>query len=214
MKRASLSMAVLLPSLLLAIVALIFNTQSVNQKTLGVARLQPLKAAQLAALPEGGEVLLEGTIDRSSTTQFGSLVAYRRDEHLLDTDLSDLWLPNGRAASAFALDLPDGQVRIDNTNYEVANPPTQIEWGLMRYQGVALGDRVTVIGTVTHAAAGTKLIAQVVSGGTRLDLIAAQSQASLLTIVLGMICLTLLAAIIGLVVTLRRQKHDSHPALS
>jgi hypothetical protein len=78
-------------------------------------------------------------------------------------------------ATPFVIAQPDGIVRVINQNYVLKNPLHTIERNsLQRFAGLALGDRVTVMGTVTHDVSGAAVQAKIVAGGTRADYLAFQ----------------------------------------
>jgi hypothetical protein len=99
-----------------------------------------------------------------------------------DGDCEEVWAETERVTPALWLDLPDGRVRVGNTDYELFNPPevwqttpALIEYNTLEYRGFRMGNPVYVIGGV-NTTDGISLNAQFVYGGSRQDYLLAQSQ--------------------------------------
>ena len=193
-----LTLAVLTPIVAMLAVIAVTNASATNEAQ-RAARLQPLGASQLQSLPAGKEALIEGRISARTPTHFRTFVAYLREQHVLDADLSDRWVPAGRYAPPLWIDLPNGQAQVTNNSYQLANPPaTWLEPGTptsnpMRYSGFEVGSRVVVIGIAVRGDGGTAIQAHVVSGGTRADYLAAQGGAAALPTLAGILAIALAA---------------------
>ena len=158
-------------------------------------------------------MLIEGQISARTPTRFRTFVAYMLEQHVLDADLSDRWVPAGRVTPPLWIDLPDGQAQVINGAYQLVNPlATWLQPGTqtsnpVRYSGVEVGSRVVAIGIAVPGAEGVALFANVVSGGTRSDYLAAQGGAAALPILVGgTLVLTALAGIV-LVYLMRQRSH-------
>jgi energy-converting hydrogenase Eha subunit E len=84
--------------------------------------------------------------------------------------------------------------------------------GLVRYRGLALGDLVTVIGTVVQTPQGPALEAQLVSGGSRADFIATNNQLTVPLTTLAVFALALLLIMIAAIIIIRNRQSQSHAA--
>lgn len=177
-KRLMIVIAFLLPSLpLLAFFWLEANGAAAELANL--ERLTPQNAAQLNALPEGQEVLIEGWLDLRNTRSLEALPIRIVGPRYLDADLVDLSEQGmySQVTAPFVVAVPDGSIRVINQDYVLQNPLHTIELTSRRQQsGLALGDRVIVIGIVTHDAHGAAVQAKVVAGGTRADYVAVQQR--------------------------------------
>jgi len=172
-KRLMVVSAFLLP-LLPLLAFFLLEAGLASNELAAVERLAPQSAAQLSALPDGSEVLIEGWLDPQNTRSLDSLPIYITESRYLDVDLSEQWHAS-QVTAPFAVALPDGGVRVINRNYVLMNPLHTIEpYPLQRYRGLALGDRVTIIGAVTHDISGAAVQAKIVAGGTRADYLAFQ----------------------------------------
>jgi hypothetical protein len=172
-KRLMIVIAFLLPLLPLPAFFLL-ETGILSNELATVEQLQPQSAAQLGTLPDGSEVLIEGRLDPQNTRTLDALSIYIVENSYLDADLSQQWSAS-QVATPFVIALPDGIVRVINQNYVLKNPLHTIERNsLQRFAGLALGDRVTVMGTVTHDVSGAAVQAKIVAGGTRADYLAFQ----------------------------------------
>ena len=176
-KRLLVVIAFLLPLLPLLAYFLLEARQASNEIA-AVERLEPQTATRVSALPDGGEVLIEGRLDAQNTKKLDPLVIYIAENRYLDVDLSEQWAAS-QVVAPLVVALPDGFVRVINQDYDLKYPLHTIDRPpLQRYSGLTLGDRVTVIGIVTHDVYGTALHARVVSGGTRVEYVAAQRRAA------------------------------------
>lgn len=140
-------------------------------------RLAPTTINQLARLPLGSEVLLEGTISDRSVPKFRTFVAYKFERHYLNTDLSDMWQLENVQTEPFVLQLAGGLVSIGGAGYQILNPatteqqPGNVGSNPVRYSGFQIGDRVVLLGRLTGQDTVT---ADVVIGGTRAAYLAAR----------------------------------------
>ncbi len=197
-KRLMVAGAFLLP-LLPLLAFFLLEAGLASNKLAAVEQLAPQSAAQLSALPDGSEVLIEGWLDPQNTRSLDSLPIYIAESRYLDVDLSEQWHAS-QVTAPFVVALPDGGVRVINRDYVLKNPLHTIEpYPLQRYTGLALGDRVTIIGVVTHDSSGAAVQAKIVAGGTRADYLAVQQKsvsapaaiASLLALLIGLLGLGL-----------------------
>jgi len=210
-KRLMVVSAFLLP-LLPLLAFFLLEAHLASNELAAIERLEPQSAAQLSALPDGSEVLIEGWLDPQHTRSLDSLPIYIAESRYLDVDLSEQWYPS-QVTAPFVVALPDGGVRVINRNYVLKNPLHAIElYPLQRYTGLALGDRVTIIGAVTRDGSGTAVQAKVVAGGTRADYLALQQRSAATPAAIAAL-LALLIALLGLGLWLvRRQMQRYTPA--
>jgi len=203
-RRLMIVIAFLLPALpLLAFFWLEANGAS-NELT-NVEHLPSLSVAQLNALPDGRAILIEGWLDTQNTHSLEALPIYIAEERYLDVDLSQQWSSH-QVTAPFVVAVSDGDVRVINQDYVLQNPLHTIELtSLQRQAGLALGDRVVVIGTVTHDAQGAAVQAKIVAGGTRADYVALQQSSAAAPIKIGAF-LALLAVLPGLGLWLMRKR--------
>ncbi len=174
-KRLMVVSAFLLPLLPLLAFSLLEAGQA-SSKLAALERLTPQSAAQLSALADGSEILIEGWLDPQSTRSLDSLPIYIAESRYLDVDLSEQWYAS-QVTAPFVVALPDGGVRVINRDYVLKNPLHTIEfYPLQRHTGLALGDRVTIVGAVTHDTRGVAVQARIVAGGTRADYLAVQQR--------------------------------------
>ena len=203
-KRLMVVSAFLLP-LLPLLAFFLLEAGLASNELAAVERLAPQSAAQLSALPDGSEVLIEGWLDPQNTRSLDSLPIYITESRYLDVDLSEQWHAS-QVTAPFAVALPDGGVRVINRDYVLKNPLHTIEpYPLQRYRGLALGDRVTIIGAVTHDISGAAVQAKTVAGGTRADYMALQ-QSSASAPIKSAAFLALLAILPGLGLWLMRKR--------
>ncbi len=172
-KRLMMAIAFLLP-LLPLLAYFLLESETASKEITAVERLEPQTAAQLSALPDGQLILIEGQLGAPSRSNLGLLSIYIVEDRYLDADLSGQWMAH-QAATPFVAMLPDGGVRVINQDYILKNPLHTLEpQPLQRLTGLALGDRVTIIGVVTHDVGGAAVQARIVAGGTRADYLTAQ----------------------------------------
>lgn len=218
MIRALLSMVIVI--LPMALVAAIFgmNTSAAPGETARIERLSPISAAQLSQATPGSEVLVEGRISDHSASVFRSFVAYVREKHYLETDLSDGWRPEASDSSPFTVELLDGQAHVASTTYEVINPlaswtapGTQVS-NPMRYTGLEIGDSVVVVGRVARTAQGVSIYADAVIGGTRAEYLAAQRRRESSSILLGGVAGLTIFLLCAAVYLTRRRSLSTNPA--
>ncbi len=210
-KRFLIVIAFLLPLLPLLVFFLVEARQA-SDEIAAVERLQPQTAAQVSALPAGSEVLIEGRLDAQNTRKLDTLIMYIAENRYLDVDLSEQWAAS-QVAAPFVVALPDGFVRVINQDYQLKNPLHTIDRPpLQRYSGLALGDRVTVIGRVTRDVRGAALQARVVSGGTRVEYLAAQRRGMSSPESIVVICLLLFLLFGAGLWLARKQTQRSAPA--
>ena len=157
----------------------------------------------------GAEVALEGKISERNPFEIRPFVAYLsqryegercRDDPNDDDNIRSceaVWTQAERATPPLWLDLPEGRIRLTNTDYQVHYPPFSqqsttelIEDETKAYQGFRIGDPVFAIGQVVSEAEGPALKAQVVAGGTHQSYLArSRSEASNFTLIGGVFAL-------------------------
>lgn len=153
------------------------GTRPVDDTLARVERLASTTIDQLALLPPGSEVLLEGTISDRSVPKFRTFIAYKFERHYLNTDLSDMWQLENVQTEPFVLQLAGGLVSIGGAGYQILNPatieqqPGNVGSNPVRYSGFQIGDRVMLLGRLTDQ---DTVMADVVIGGTRAAYLAAQ----------------------------------------
>ncbi len=212
LKRLMIVIAFLLPLVPLPAFFLLEAGTASNELS-AVERLEPQSAVQLDTLPDGSEVLVEGRIDPQHTRSFDPLSIYIVENRYLDADLSEQWYAS-QVTAPFAVALPDGVVRVINRDYVLKNPLHTIgRNSLQRYSGLALGDRVTVIGIVTHDVSGAAVQAKIVAGGTHADYLAFRQTSAAAPLKIAAL-FTLILILLGLGLWLarvqtRRQVHGT-----
>ena len=205
MSKRLMAVIVFLVPLLMLPAFFLLEAGTASNELAAVERLEPQSAAQLSALPAGQGILIEGRLDLLNTRSLDSLLIYRAEDRYLDADLSGQWYAS-QVASPFAVALSDGVVRVINRDYILKNPLHMIELSpLRRYSGLALGDRVTIIGAVTRDASGPAVQAEVVAGGTRADYLALQQKSAAAPAAIAAL-LTLLTVLLGLGLWLARKQ--------
>jgi hypothetical protein len=168
-----------------------------QQKIEIVEQLPLYTTAQLTGLPADTLVAVEGRISEQNPLLFEGMVAYTQHQYQgvhcddEDGDCEEVWAETERATPALWLDLPDGRVRVGNTDYELFNPPevwqttpALIEYNTLEYRGFRMGNPVYVIGEV-NPTDGVSLNAQFVYGGSRQDYLLAQSQEVMIFLWMG-----------------------------
>ncbi len=200
-KRLMIVIAFLLPPVPL-LAFFLLEAGLASNEVAAVEQLVPQNVTELSALPDGQKILIEGWLDPRNTRSLDALPIYIQENRFLDADLSERWAPS-QVTAPFVVALPDGVVRVINQDYVLKNPLHTIQpHSLTRYMGLALGDRVTVIGVVTHTVSGAAVQAQIVAGGSRADYVASQQRnavAPVETAALGILFLVFLGFSLWLV---------------
>ena len=165
LKRLMIVIAFLLPLVPLLVLPLL--SPSLAELTV-TGHLTPLTLAQLQSAPDGSDVVIEGRIAPENATPLDHLAIYVREDHLA-ADLAGY--SEERQTLPIVIALPNGQVRVVNGDYDFQNPMTAIkvpgqQGDLRLYSGLAIDERVTVVGSVQRDAQGVALRARVVTGGT------------------------------------------------
>jgi hypothetical protein len=203
-KRLMVVIVFLVPLLALPAFFLL-EAGAASHELAAVERLEPQSVAQLSALPAGQDILIEGRLDLLHTRSLDPLLIYLAEDRYLDADLSGRWYES-QVASPFSVALSDGVVRVINRDYILKNPLHLIDLSpVKRYSGLALGDRVTIIGAVTRDASGPAVQAKVVAGGTRAEYLAAQHSSAAAPAAMAAF-LALLAVLLGLGLWLMRKQ--------
>ncbi|GAB4130510.1 MAG: hypothetical protein Fur005_48670 [Roseiflexaceae bacterium] len=104
-------------------------------------------AAMLATDPGTTTYLFEGQIGPQNEALIESLVAYHQARAVIDIRGERAWSPAESVLPSLEIMLADGVVAI-NGNYHLTGQLHERMVGEQRYQGVAVGDPVIVIGTV------------------------------------------------------------------
>jgi len=174
MSKRLMSVIVFLVPALPLLAFFLLEAGGASDELASVERLTPQNAAQLSTLPEGQPILIEGWLDLQNTRSLEALPIHIVEQRYLDVDLSEQWM-SSQVTAPFVVAVSNGSVRVINQDYVLQNPLHTIEpTSLQRQSGLALGDRVMVIGTVTHDARGAAVQAKIVAGGTRADYVAVQ----------------------------------------
>lgn len=182
-----------------------------------IERLQPLGASRLRQMSPGSEVLIEGRISDAAPARFRSFVAYVRERHYLDADLSDTWRVEERVTSPFVLDASDGEVEI-TSGYRLLNPisswvaPGTTLTNPMRYTGFEIGDSVVVIGTLIQTPDGVAVRADTVIGGTREAYLAAQQGSLASSALISGVLILVVLLVVAAVYTARRRAAGARSA--
>jgi len=196
------------------------SARPINDTAARVERLQPLTFDQLARLPIGSEVLLEGSISDRSVAKFRTFVAYTTERHYLNTDLSDMWQTENTQSGSFILQFANGSVSISSYGYQIVDPvtvehqPGNAGSNPLRYSGFQFGDRVTLIGTLASTGSNLSVKADVVIGGMRAAYLAAHQQTAAWSATLVGLGIALVAMLVIALYFGRRQFHrPSHAAV-
>ncbi len=151
-----------------------------------IEALPVTSAGALADTPSGRMVLIEGRIAPSQPLLFREFVAFVREE--MDVQRrSQQWREIGRETPLLRLRLPDGEVLVRNTNYDVRNPPTSwddsmlLTRGSTRYRGFEAGQAVLVLGDATPGG----VTAIFISAGTRAEYLAGRDESLAVARVIG-----------------------------
>ena len=154
--------------------------------TLSTAPSFDLSALEAAA--PGEEVFLEGTVSEKNPLQLRAFAAYYQE--LYDgqsctregdspvgnrnrTSCTLHWITEERVTPPLWLDLPDGQVRVLNDDYEIVyaanwQPSEQlIIQETIRYQGLEIGRPIFARGVVARDPEGVGLTAEFIAGTDR-----------------------------------------------
>lgn len=206
LKRLLIVIAFLLPLAPLLAFSLL-ETGAASNQLAALEQLEPQSAAQLDALPDGSEVLIEGRIDPQNTRSLGSLMVYIAEDYYedryLEADMTGRWYAS-LVTPPFVIALPDSMVRVINQDYVLKNPLHTIERNSrLRLSGLAPGDRVTVMGIVTHDVSGAAVQAKIVAGGAPADYLALQQRSAVAPLALAAF-FTLILVVLGLGLWLAR----------
>lgn len=133
-----------------------------------IARIKRLEPSSVAALSDGApgrEVLLEGRISATMPAQFRDYVAFI---HEVDVDQrvgKEDWDEVERVTPPLTIELPDGNVRVENSDYNfgISAPVTE---GNDKYTGYRAGDPVIVLGVLRSNDDGAQITADIVGEGT------------------------------------------------
>src|SRR5689334_12742737 len=118
-----------LSSLIIAIGLLIlllrpFSETRTRYTVSHAASLPLLSVTSLQTAEINSEALLEGQIGEASQPQFRSFVAYVRETFVFKQG----WTVQDRITPPLSIILPDGQVRIINSDYSLLQRTLPIEW--------------------------------------------------------------------------------------
>lgn len=142
---------------------------AIGDPSAALRALPHLSARELAALPGGREVLVEGRIGVREPGLSG-LVAFERDE-LRSAEFagesSVEWTTVERRTPPLLIDTPSGRVELTNDDYILLHPPRETtEPDGSRLKAFAVGDPVVVVGR--SVGEGTAALStQRLVGGTR-----------------------------------------------
>ena len=182
-----------------AAVALLWDGISTQQQ-IEIAQQIPLYAAtELNDLAVETLVAVEGKISERNGSNSQGLVVYTKrqydgtrcdDEH---DECEEIWTLIESSIPALWLDMPDGRIRIGNTDYKLYNPPEisqsteyLIEGETVEYQGYRIGDDIYTIGQINQDD-GLSLNIEFIFGGTYEDYLVSQFQTEATLMLLGAI---------------------------
>jgi hypothetical protein len=175
-----------------------------TQQNIKSAQEIPLySATRLADANADTIIAVEGRIGEQNPSYVEGLVAYTASQYQGiecddesddgDRECHEVWQETERKTPTLWLDLPDGRVRIDNTDYELINQPQSwqttgnlIAYKTLEYQGFRRGNPVFVLGKVNKTD-GIVLNADFISGGNRQDYLNSQVEEANVLLVLGVV---------------------------
>ncbi len=135
---------------------------------------------QLAQLPDGSTVLIEGRVAPATPPRRGEMAVYIRQQEVQDDEDEWYWRTIEWVPSSFLLKTQEDMLTVRG-RFTLNNATLRETNGRTRYEGFAAGDTITVLAVRTSGQEGPELDAQDVAGGTRDDYIArAGAQLSLL----------------------------------
>ena len=160
--------------------------------------------AQLADVPSSTRVAIEGRISEQNLSHFEGLVAYTARQYQGiecddeddenddgDHECDEVWQEVERITPGLWLVLPDGRIRLENTDYELLGAPEVwqttpqlIEYETLEYRGFRMGNPVFVIGEA-RTNDGVSLNADFLYGGSRQDYLLSQSNEATLFLWMG-----------------------------
>jgi hypothetical protein len=167
-------------ALLCGLLALYSSTRAANR----VEKLTPIPATILEDSEPGREVLVEGRISDRNPVISHSFVAYIREEREIETDDEGTpepgsWYETSRITPPLLLELSDGPVQIENSNYDLRNGRTVEEkssgrYSHTRYKGIESGGQIIAVGVVVEGAEYPQINAEFVAPGTRESYVSGQ----------------------------------------
>ena len=137
-----------------------------------IERLVPSTATVLEDTSPGQEVLVEGRISNSNPVLFRSYVAYIVYGCTVNSDGERKCTERNRVIPPLLLDLPDGQVQIENDAYDWQGTKQIVQEGDTEYAGLEAGDPVIAVGVLTSSVERLRLRAEFISRGTQAEYIA------------------------------------------
>jgi hypothetical protein len=163
-------------------------------------------AAQLTDVSSNTRVAIEGRISEQNLSHFKGLVAYTARQYQGiecddeddenddgDRECDEVWQEVERITPVLWLDLPDGRIRLENTDYELLDAPEVwqttprlIEYETLEYQGFRMGNPVFAIGKA-RTNDGVSLNADFLYGGDRQDYLASQTEEAKILLLMGII---------------------------
>jgi len=176
-----------------------------NRQINAVESLPLFNSTQLGQVRPGTKAVIEGKISEHNSLHAEGYVAYVRSRYLGERctdsddddedDCDEVWIEDESLKPELWLDLPDGRIRLANTDYVIQNAPdirqtteTLVEEQTLRYEGFRIGNSVFVNGTAAQPGAETATFnAALIYGGDRASYLAAQREAAGILYFLGLI---------------------------
>ncbi len=163
-------------------------------------------AAELAKVSEGSPVALEGRVGEQNTSYVEGLVAYtasqyqgtqcddeQDDDDDGDRECREVWAEIDHTTPPLWLDLPDGRVKVSNTDYQLLNEPQvwqttdqPVADKTLEYRGFRRGNPVFVQGSINKGD-GVTLNVDFLSGGNREDYLAGRGEEAKVLLFMGVI---------------------------
>ena len=156
-----------------------------------VEEMVSITATNLADVSVGGEVLVEGRISHRNPVQTRDFVAYVTEEREVDEDGDEHWWELDRVTPPLLLELPDGIVQIENSTYGFRDTKPTAQSGDIRYEGLAVGDRVIAVGVLVSRTEPPQITAEFIAPGTQASYVASQRNSVLLVRVVGIVFVAL-----------------------
>jgi hypothetical protein len=159
---------------------LTWGAASFKHEAAAVAALRPLGALELAALPAGSRVLVEGQVSSAAEAGAGGLAAYLVEAAQGDGGDGNeaRWQIREMRAPSLELTLADGSVRLINSGYTLLAPPIVVPLAggaqRLRYRGFAPGSPALAYGSLEFSASGPALRADWLFGGDQAAYLAEQ----------------------------------------
>jgi hypothetical protein len=167
--RIWLGLLIILASLLVLLFRP-FNETRARYIVSRASHMPLLSAATLQLAEPDSEIVLEGQIGEGSQPQFRSFVAYVRETFVFKQG----WSVQDRITPQLIITVPDGELRVINTDYSLLQRTLPVEWrpefqrfsASEQYRGLVVGSHVTLFGAVKQDETGRAIQAEYVAGGS------------------------------------------------